>query len=33
VLEGQDQRLASFTPAAVEAALRGYLETLGASSR
>jgi glycosyltransferase involved in cell wall biosynthesis len=28
VLAGQDQRLAAFTPAAVEAALRGYLDAL-----
>ena len=33
VLEGQDRRLAAFAPAAVEAALRGYLESLGAASR
>ena len=33
VLEGQDRRLAAFAPAAVEGALREYLESLGASPR
>ncbi len=28
VLAGQDRRLAAFAPAAVEKALRGYLESL-----
>ena len=28
VLAGQDQRLAAFAPAAVEGALRGYLDDL-----
>jgi hypothetical protein len=28
VLAGQDRRLPAFAPAAVEAALRGYLESL-----
>ena len=33
VLEGQDRRLAAFTPAAVEGALRGYLESLRGPAR
>jgi glycosyltransferase involved in cell wall biosynthesis len=33
VLAGQDRRLAAFAPAAVEDALRGYLESLGVPSR
>ncbi len=33
VLEGQERRLAAFAPAAVEGALRVYLESLGASPR
>ena len=33
VLEGQDRRVAAFAPAAVEGALRGYLESLGANAQ
>ena len=32
VLAGQDRRLAAFAPAAVEGALRGYLDSLGVGS-